>query len=277
MRRFTPKHLTIRWLLARLPRWLKAAHKPGSRANRRGHPWPTSAAQVGRGHPGLTTSSNLRAAVFGINDGLVSNTSLIMGVAGATGSTHLVAVSGVAGLLAGAFSMAAGEFVSMSSQREFFERQIREEQEELERFPRQETEEMALIYQSRGIPLSEARKISEILMRDPQSALQAHVREELGLNPADLGSPLGAAVSSFTSFAAGALVPLIPYLLPLHGEAAPAGVAVASSVALFTIGALINALSGQAPLRGGFRMLGIGVAAAAITYGIGALLGVSLS
>ena len=252
------------------------AKRAGRHGNRRAHPWPTSAAQVGRGHAGLTTSSNLRAAVFGINDGLVSNTSLIMGVAGATGSAHLVTVSGVAGLLAGAFSMAAGEFVSMSSQREFFERQIREEQDELERFPRQETEEMALIYQSRGIPLPEARKISEILMRDPKSALQAHVREELGLNPADLGSPLGAAVASFTSFAAGALVPLMPYLLPLHGEA-PAGVAVASSAALFAIGATINALSGQAPLRGGFRMLGIGAAAAAITYGIGALLGVSLS
>lgn len=240
-----------------------------------GHPMPTSVEQVGKSHASITSGSNLRAAVFGINDGLVSNTSLIMGVAGATADPKMILISGVAGLLAGALSMAAGEFVSVSSQRELYERQISREKDEIERFPRQETEEIALIYAARGLPMPLARQVANAFMRDPKQALETHAREELGLNPQDLGSPMGAAVSSLLSFALGGFLPLLPFLLPANGNAVFISASLAA-VALFVTGMLVNRLTGQSLAWGGLRMLLIGGGAGIVTYAIGTLLGVSL-
>ena len=179
-----------------------------------GHPWPTSVEDVGSRHRALG-GGTLRAGVFGVNDGLVSNTCLVMGVAGAAVDPGIILLTGVAGLLAGAFSMAAGEFISMLSQKEMFEHQISQERDELERYPAEEAEELALIYAARGIPLEQARDITKKLIANPEQALDTLAREELGLNPDDLGSPIGAAISSFIAFCIGASLPLIPFLLGL--------------------------------------------------------------
>jgi VIT1/CCC1 family predicted Fe2+/Mn2+ transporter len=238
-----------------------------------GHPMPTSVEEVGRRHRGLG-GGTLRAAVFGVNDGLVSNTCLVMGVAGAAAAPDVILITGVAGLLAGAFSMASGEFISMLSQREMFEYQIAQEKDELERYPAEEAEELALIYAARGIPLKQARTIATKLIANPEKALDTLAREELGLNPDDLGSPIGAALSSFVAFAIGATLPLIPYLLGLAAH----GILIASTisgVALFVVGAVLSLFSGRNALWGGVRMLLIGAAAAAATYGIGSLFNVA--
>ncbi len=153
-----------------------------------GHPWPTSVEEVGARHRAMG-GGTLRAGVFGVNDGLVSNTCLVMGVAGAAVEPGIILLTGVAGLLAGAFSMAAGEFISMLSQKEMFEHQISQERDELERYPAEEAEELALIYAARGIPLEQARDITTKLIANPEKALDTLAREELGLNPDDLGSP----------------------------------------------------------------------------------------
>src|SRR4051812_39256618 len=168
---------------------------------------------------GLTAGSNFRAAVFGISDGLVSNTSLIMGVAGAIPDARTLIITGAAGLLAGALSMAAGEYVSVRSQRELYESEIARERNELETQPQEEIDELARIYERRGLPRDIACRISKALSGDLKTALETHAREELGLNPDDLGSPIGAAVSSFLSFAAGAFVPLLPFILGLGHRA----------------------------------------------------------
>lgn len=241
-----------------------------------GHPMPTSAAEVGQRHAGATASGNLRAAVFGINDGLVSNTSLIMGVAGATGNPEFILLTGVAGLLAGALSMAAGEYVSVRSQRELYEYQIGLERAELEQYPEEEAEELALIYNARGLPLSEARRLAAALMQDPDHALDTLAREELGLNPEDLGSPLGAGASSFLAFAVGGVIPLAPFLI-MEGDAAVGIAAGLAGVALFAVGSALSLFTGRRLLRGGARMLLIGGAAGLATHLIGRLLGVGLS
>src|SRR5262249_19623977 len=147
-----------------------------------------------------------------VNDGLVSNASLILGVAGATDHAGVIVLSGAAGLLAGAFSMAAGEYVSVRSQREMFEKQISAERDELAQYPAEEAAEVALIYEARGLPRRDAQNVAKRLIADPEHALDTLAREELGLNPDELGSPWRAALSSFLSFAAGALVPLLPFL-----------------------------------------------------------------
>jgi len=238
-----------------------------------GHLLPTRVEDVGRRH-GRGGGGALRAAVFGVNDGLVSNTSLVLGVAGASGDPDTMLLSGVAGLLAGAFSMAAGEYVSMASQRELFERQIAEERDELGRYPEAEAEELALIYTARGLPPEEAHRVATLLVRDPVRALDTLAREELGLNPDDLGSPWGAALASFVAFAAGALLPLAPLVLaPAYAVPLAAGVA---SVALFVVGAVLSLFSGRSALSGGLRMLGIGAAAGAATWGIGTLFGAAV-
>jgi VIT1/CCC1 family predicted Fe2+/Mn2+ transporter len=237
-----------------------------------GHPWPTSADEVGRRHKSLG-GGTLRAGVFGVNDGLVSNTCLVMGVAGAAVEPSVLVLTGVAGLLAGAFSMAAGEYVSMLSQKEMFEHQISQEKDELERYPKEEAEELALIYAARGIPLKEARDVAAHLIANPEKALDTLAREELGLNPDDLGSPIGAALSSFIAFSIGASLPIIPFLLKL-----PSGIVIAaalSGIALFIVGAVLSLFSGKSAFIGGARMLLIGSAAAAATYGIGSLFNVS--
>lgn len=241
------------------------------------HPMPTSADEVKRHHISVSSGGNLRAAIFGINDGLVSNTSLIMGVAGATADIDTIVITGVAGLLAGALSMAGGEFVSVSSQRELYQKLIRRERDEIARYPDQETEEIALIYHDRGLALPEARELAAKLMRDPEQAVEVHTREELGLDPNDLGSPWGAAISSFAAFAVGSAIPLVPLLVvPTSAYVVPlcAGIA---GLALFVTGASVNRLTGAGILAGGLRMLLIGGGAAVVTYLVGLLLGVSFA
>ena len=227
-----------------------------------------------RRHRGLSGGGNLRAAVFGVNDGLVSNASLILGVAGATASPGLILLSGVAGLLAGAFSMAAGEYVSVRSQREMYEYQIALERDELAEYPEEEAAELALIYEARGLGREEAQRLAASMVADPERGLDALAREELGLNPDELGSPWGAAVSSFAAFGLGAAVPLLPFALGLQTPLAwTIGLTAAS---LFGVGATLSLFTGRRAFRGGLRMMLIGGAAGALTYSIGKALGVSL-
>lgn len=240
-----------------------------------GHPMPVSAAEM-EGKHSRVSGGNLRAAVFGVNDGLVSNTSLIMGIAGASGDSKVILLSGVAGLLAGAFSMAAGEYISMRSQRELFEYQVGLEREELEEYPDEEAEELALIYNARGLPLDEARRIARDLIRDPEHALNTLAREELGLNPHDLGSPWGAALSSFLAFATGGIVPLLPFLFGA-GHNVLFMAAVLAGAALFSVGALLSLFTGKRAWLSGLRMMLIGGGAGMATYLIGGLIGVSLN
>ncbi|MEQ1930166.1 MAG: VIT1/CCC1 transporter family protein [Parvularculaceae bacterium] len=238
-----------------------------------GHAMPTSAETIGRRHRGAGGGS-LRAAVFGVNDGLVSNLSLVMGVAGATSADEVALVAGIAGLLAGAFSMAAGEYVSMRTQREMFEHQIAQEKQELDLYPEEEAEELALIYAARGVPMEEARAFALRLVADPKVALDALAREELGLNPADLGSAAGAALYSFVAFSLGAVVPLLPFLLGA-GQNALVLAGAFSGLALFGVGSTMSLFSGRSAIVGGLRMLLIGALAGAATFGIGRLFGVA--
>ena len=240
----------------------------------KGHPWPTSVEDIGKQHKNYG-SGTLRAGVFGVNDGLVSNTCLVMGVAGAGTSSSVILLTGVAGLLAGAFSMGAGEFISMLSQKEMFEHQIAQEKDELERYPDEEAEELALIYEARGIPIEEARDLAKHLVKNPEKALDALTREELGLNPEELGSPVSAAISSFLTFSVGATMPLIPYVLG-YGKEGILIASVISGTALFCVGAALSLFSGRNAIFGGARMLVIGSAAAAATYYIGTLFGASV-
>lgn len=239
-----------------------------------GHPLPTSLDEVGKRHRSVSGGS-LRAAVFGVNDGLVSNASLILGVAGASANNAIILLSGVAGLLAGAFSMAAGEYVSVRSQREMFEHQIGLERDELAQYPQEEAEELTLIYAARGLAREDASKLAKAIIADPAQALDTLAREELGLNPEELGSPWGVALFSFLSFAAGALVPLLPFVGVAGEQALPLSIAF-TALALFAVGAAISLFTGRSALRDGLRMLFIGAAAGALTYGIGRLLGVGL-
>jgi VIT1/CCC1 family predicted Fe2+/Mn2+ transporter len=244
-----------------------------------GHAIPTELSQVGRRHRGAGQSGTLRAAVFGVNDGLVSNASLIMGVAGATqsvgGDAGVIVLSGVAGLLAGAFSMAAGEYVSMRSQREMFEYQIGLERAELDQYPQEEAAELALIFEHKGMDKAEAKMLADKLIADPDRALDTLAREELGLNPDDLGSPWGAAGFSFLAFAAGAVLPLLPFLFLGAGRALPIAIGL-TALSLFVVGASLSLFTGRNAWLGGARMLAIGGAAGAGTYLIGKALGVSL-
>jgi VIT1/CCC1 family predicted Fe2+/Mn2+ transporter len=240
-----------------------------------GHAMPTAVAQMERRHKGYG-GGNLRAAVFGVNDGLVSNTSLIMGVAGASAGAGSVITAGVAGLLAGALSMAAGEYISMRSQREMFEYQIGLERDELAEYPEEEAEELALIYAARGMDLEQARRITRELVKNPEAALDALAREELGLNPDDLGSPWGAAIFSFLAFAAGAVLPLVPFLLGLPLNRAVTIAAVVAGIALFGVGAALSLFTGRNAWRGGLRMVLIGGGAGLVTWIIGSLLGAAV-
>jgi VIT1/CCC1 family predicted Fe2+/Mn2+ transporter len=239
------------------------------------HYVPDSASGMEGRHRGLSGGGNLRAAVFGVNDGLVSNASLIFGVAGATADARMILLSGVAGLLAGAFSMAAGEYVSVRSQREMYEYQIGLEREELGQYPEEEASELALIYAARGIPKDEAKRMADVILVDPSKALDTLAREELGLNPSELGSPWGAAGFSFFSFAAGALLPLLPFLFSAGIASLYLSVAL-TAAGLFGVGVALSLFTGRQALRGGLRMLAIGGGAGLLTFLIGRLLGVSL-
>lgn len=218
---------------------------------------------------------SLRAAVFGMNDGLISNFSLVMGVAGAAAGSDFILLTGVAGLLAGAFSMAAGEYVSVRAQKELYEQQIALEEEELEVSPQEERDELALIYQAKGIPEAQAVALADHIISDPRQAIQTLAREELGLDPDALGSPSGAAFSSFVAFSAGAIVPVLAFLL-FSGSAALAWSAVFSGGALFGAGVLISIFTGRNAIYSGARMLAIGALAAGVTHLIGRLVGVGL-
>src|SRR5918995_2705256 len=221
-------------------------------------------------------SGALRAAIFGVNDGLVSNLALVMGVTGGTGDRRLILLAGVAGLLAGAFSMGAGEYISVTSQRELFERELALEAEEIEAMPEEEANELALIYRAKGVSREEAEAMAARIMRDRTTALDTMAREELGLNPDELGSPWGVAASSFASFAAGAAVPVLPWLVA-SGVAAFAASVALSVLALFLVGAGISLLTRRFPIQSGARQLLVGGLAASATFGIGRLIGVSVS
>jgi vacuolar iron transporter family protein len=220
-------------------------------------------------------SGTLRAVIFGVSDGLVSNLALVMGVAGASGGdSKFVLLAGIAGLLAGAFSMGAGEYISMQSQRELFERQIALEKAELEAMPQEEQNELAQVYRSKGFTEAEAATIAERMFRDPKHALDTLVREELGLDPDELGSAWGAAFGSFVAFAVGALIPVIPYLITVGGTAFFAAIGL-SVAALFAVGAGVSLLTGRSPLFSGGRQVLIGAAAAIVTYVVGLAIGVA--
>ncbi len=224
----------------------------------------------------LGRSGKLRAAVLGVNDGLVSNFSLVMGVAGGTGNPDFILLAGVAGLLAGAFSMAAGEYISMRSQRDVHEYELQKEAMEIRYWPEEELEELELIYQAKGMTREEASRIAHQVMSDPQVALRTMAREELGLDPSELGAPWGAASSSFFAFVFGAFVPIIPYLLEA-GDSAMWISSLLSAGALFAVGGLVAVMSGRNIWLGGLRMLLVGGVAAAVTYGVGSLIEVSVS
>jgi len=220
----------------------------------------------------------LRAGVLGANDGLVSNFSLVMGVAGASAGGAPVVIAGVAGLLAGSLSMALGEWLSVQSSRELYANQIAIEAEELAAFPAEEEEELRLIYEAKGLDADDARRLAHrIVTGDPRIALDTMSREELGIDPDELGgSAWVAAITSFGLFAAGAVVPLIPFLIG-SGITAIVVSTVLAGIALFALGAAITLMTGRPPILAGLRQLGFGMAAAAVTYGIGTLLGTTLS
>lgn len=220
-------------------------------------------------------SGTIRAVIFGVSDGLVSNLSLVMGVAGASGQGSIILLAGVAGLMAGAFSMAAGEYISMQSQRELFERQIELERAELEAMPEEEERELAALYTAKGFTPEEAGRIAHRLFQDPETALDALVREELGLDPDELGSAWGAAGGSFLAFAVGAVIPVLPYAITSGTPAFLASLTL-SLAALFLVGAGVSLLTGRSALYSGVRQLGIGAAAAAVTYAVGAIIGVGV-
>ena len=213
----------------------------------------------------------LRPAVFGAMDGLVSNASLIAGVAGGSASQHTVLLTGLAGLFAGAFSMAAGEYTSVASQSELVAAEIEVERRELDRRPHAEQHELALLYESRGVAPDLAREVARQLSSDPEQAWRIHAREELGVDPDELPQPLVAAGSSFASFALGALLPLLPYAIG-GGHLLAIAFAI-SAVALFALGVMVARFTRRSPWFSGARQLAFGVAAAAVTYAIGSAVG----
>jgi VIT1/CCC1 family predicted Fe2+/Mn2+ transporter len=236
--------------------------------------WPTPQLAISKRegwHRG-DRSGALRAGIFGISDGLVSNTALVMGFAGSGSSRHAVLLAGTAGLLAGSFSMAAGEYISMSGQREMFEREISLEASELRDKPEEELEELVLLYRAKGLSKGQAREVAEKIMSDHEVALNTLAREELGLDPDALGSPWRAAWASLLAFALGAILVVLPYLLGGGATALIAAIIVAG-VAMFGIGAGLGLLNGRSALRSGLRQVLVGGLAAAITFVVGALIG----
>lgn len=227
----------------------------------------------------IDKSGSVRAAIFGVSDGLVSNTALVMGFAGANAAGALessaVLFAGLAGLLAGAFSMAAGEYVSVASQRDLFHREIEMEARELAEKPEEEQKELELIYRAKGLPKEDAARIAATIMADPKTALDTLAREELGLDPDELGSPVKAAASSFIAFAIGASVVVIPYLF-LEGIPALVVAIVLSVTSLLVVGGLVGRFSGRGIVFSAFRQLAWGVGAAAVTYIVGSIIGVNV-
>ena len=229
-----------------------------------------------RGHRNVGGNA-LRAAVLGADDGLVSNLSLVMGVAGATEGGHAIVIAGFAGLLAGAFSMALGEWISVKSSQELLERQIEIEMEEIENNPEEEFQEIILMNRAKGMNEQEARKVAEALFSDKDNMQNMLVREELGLNPDELkGSAWEAAITSFLLFVTGAIIPLAPFFFFI-GRTAIFVSGLVSTIALFAIGAAITLITGKPMFKSGMRQVIIGLAAAAVTFSIGRLIGVALA
>ncbi len=229
-----------------------------------------------RWHRGGGRAGSIRAAIFGMNDGLLSNLSLMLGVAGAGVGPHAVVVTGFAGLLAGAFSMAAGEYTSVASQRDLLTRQVALERREIEEAPEEEAAELTLLFKQKGLSTEQASRAAQEIVKHPESALDTLVREELGLDPEDLGSPWGAAISSFGMFAVGAIVPVVPFLF-LGSAPATAVAAGLSGAVLALVGGLVGFLSGTGIVRSAGRMVGLAALAAGVTYLVGRLFGASIS
>ena len=232
------------------------------------------AAHLDHSHRSVSTGG-ARAAVFGASDGLVSNVALILGVAAADPAPGVVRLAGIAGLIAGAVSMAAGEYISMKAQSELFERELELERRAQLANPALERLELAKIYESRGIEPEAAQELAAAMMRDPQVALEVHAREELGIDPDELGAPVGAAVWSFLAFALGAILPLAPWFVTRGGAAVGSSI-VLGVVGALTLGGLVGYLSGRSIPFAAMRQTLIAGAAAAITYVIGSLVGVGV-
>ena len=228
-----------------------------------------------RWHRASSSAGSIRAAIFGINDGLLSNLSLILGVAGAGVEPRTVVVTGFAGLLAGAFSMAAGEYTSVASQRDLLQRQVEMERREIAEAPEEEAAELALIFKQKGLSTEQASRTAAELLKNADSAADTLVREELGLDPTDLGSPMGAALSSFAMFAVGAIIPIVPFLL-LGGSVAVAVSAALAFLVLAGVGGLVGFLSGTSVWMSAGRMVGLAALAAGITYAVGRLFGAAV-
>ncbi|MDT7570512.1 MAG: vacuolar iron transporter family protein [Actinomycetota bacterium] len=220
------------------------------------------------------TGGWLRPSVFGMMDGLVSNTAIISGVAGGGVSGHALVLTGVAGLAAGAFSMATGEYISVASQSELTRAEIEIEKAEIARVPEAEEAELAAIYRSRGVDETTAREVARQLSADPDQVWRVHAREELGVDPDDLPSPWVAAGSSFVAFSLGALVPLLPYFF---GSDSLALAVVLAGVALFLGGALVSRFTNRSALYSGARQLVLGGLAAGVTYLVGQAVGTGVS
>ncbi len=221
-------------------------------------------------------AGSIRAAIFGMNDGLLSNLSLVLGVAGAGADPHQLVVTGLAGLLAGASSMAVGEYTSVASQRDILARQVALEKREIEEAPEEEAAELALIFKQKGLSTEQASRTAAEMLKRPDSALDTLVREELGLDPSDLGSPWGAAISSFVMFAIGAAFPVLPFLL-LRGPMAAGASALLAFFVLAVVGGLVGFLSGTTVWKSAGRMVGLAVLAAGVTYAVGRLFGAVVS
>jgi len=230
-------------------------------------------AEVHHSHRDVT-GGWLRPAVFGAMDGLISNFSLISGFAGANADRHLVILSGLGGLVAGAFSMAVGEYVSVASQSDLARAEIEVERHELRANAAAEQEELAELYIARGVDPPLARQVAQQLSRDPDSALEIHTREELGVSTDDLPSPLLAAASSFVSFSLGAVLPVLPFVL---GASALLPAAIVAGLALAAAGAIVARITARPWWHGALRQLVLGAAAAAITFGVGAAIGTHIS
>lgn len=255
-------------------------HAPATAAVDRGVISADGSVDFGEQWHRVDTSGSVRAAIFGISDGLVSNTALVMGFAGTGTDNGVVLFAGVAGLLAGAFSMAAGEYVSVASQRDLFEREIEMEARELRDKPEEERKELELIYRAKGMDRATAKAAADRIFADPKVALDTLAREELGLNPDELGNPYKVALSSFAAFAIGAFVVVLPYLLSViwpslfGSDSVPLIIAITLSViAMLVVGGLVGKFSGRGVARGAIRQFVVGALAAGVTFIIGRVIG----
>ncbi len=253
--------MTAKLILARIREQLISAPSDNDRAN-----------GIYHSHRDVSDGS-LRAAIFGFNDGLVSNVSLVLGTLGAHSSGGVIRLAGLAGLFGGSFSMAAGEYISMSGQREVFERELALERTELEVNPENELRELIAIYIKHGISEEVSTQLAQEIMADPKLALAAHAREELGISPDKMGSPMNAAVSSFLTFALGAFIPLIPFLGGSGATRAAIFAIALTAFAAMLAGGGLSYFTLRSKLYSAVRSLVICGAAGGVTYGIGSLVG----